>query len=62
MKQGTAKVRCACKHEFQDRTHGPGIRVANTLKLPQGTQKPSTLQVRCTVCSHVHSVPVGDVS
>ncbi len=62
MKQGTARVKCTCKHAFQDAAHGPGMRVANTLKLPGGTQKPTTIQVRCTVCSNLHWVPVGAVS
>lgn len=62
MKQGTAKVQCTCHHEFQDHAHGKGVRVANSLKLPPDPKRVTGLQVRCTVCSRVHEVPVSQVS
>jgi hypothetical protein len=35
------KISCNCKHEFQDKEHGKGIRIANVSK--KGN-------VSCTVC------------
>ena len=47
------KVRCDCKHEFQDTEHGKQNRVANptTKKYLDGT-----IDVRCTVCTKLHHV------
>lgn len=47
------KSHCDCKHEFQDKEHGKGVRVCNPTKgsVPQGSK-----QVRCTVCSKLHTV------
>lgn len=53
MKQGTVKVNCLCSHDFQDKEHGKQVRVANTT---QKTPTPSTIEVRCTVCSKLHTV------
>lgn len=54
---GTTKVNCTCKHEYQDKTYGPGVRIAN------GTAKgtDTTREVRCTVCSKMHTVHRGKV-
>lgn len=53
MKHGAAKVMCSCTHEFQDKEHGKGVRVAcATTKEPS----PSTIEVRCTVCGKAHTV------
>lgn len=54
MKQGTAKVTCTCKHEYQDQTYGLGVRVANTTK--KTDDKAGKQEVRCTVCSKIHTV------
>jgi hypothetical protein len=54
MKNAT-KVVCSCKHEYQDKAHGTNVRVATVTQ--KGT--PTSRDVRCTVCSKVHSVPVG---
>ena len=49
----TLKALCNCKHEFQDKQHGKGLRVCtpvrnkNALATPQG---------RCTVCLRVHDL------
>ena len=45
------KVLCRCSHEFQDKTYGKNVRVANltTKKYPDGT-----IDVRCTVCNTIH--------
>lgn len=52
MKQGTAKVKCKCVHEGQDRLHGVGTRVANTT----AKQDKDYAEVRCTVCKSTHRV------
>jgi len=47
------KVFCKCKHDFQDKTVGNGIRFAN----PTSKQYPDgTIDVRCTVCNTIHKV------
>jgi hypothetical protein len=53
--QGTAmKINCQCQHAYQDSLYGPGVRIAN----PSPTsEKQPTVDVRCTVCSAVQSVP-----
>jgi hypothetical protein len=38
---------CTCKHDYQDQTYGPGLRVHN----PYRTPAPGGW--RCTVCSKV---------
>ena len=40
------RIKCTCKHEFQDKTHGQGVRVA--------TVKQNGDKV-CTVCGKVQS-------
>jgi hypothetical protein len=45
-----AKVRCTCKHEYQDRVYGQGIRVAN----PVENVNKNYGRYRCTVCSKAH--------
>jgi hypothetical protein len=52
MKSGTAKVNCVCKHEYQDKEHGAGVRIANATQ--KATDK--TVDVRCTVCGKIHTV------
>lgn len=37
---------CSCKHEFQDRTYGPGRRVHNKAK----SKAKSLVDWVCTVC------------
>lgn len=37
-----AILKCSCKHEFQDRTYGKGMRVFNETKIKD--------RFRCTVC------------
>jgi hypothetical protein len=49
----TYKVFCKCKHEFQDKTYGTNVRIAN----PRAGKKPDgTVDVRCTVCNVVHTI------
>lgn len=59
MKQGVAKVACKCTHDFQDKTHGSGIRVANTTAKQDASR--GTAVVRCTVCKTTHEVPLSKV-
>ena len=42
----TKIVKCDCKHEYQDKKHGDGKRVANFSKKNMGH--------RCTVCGKMH--------
>lgn len=42
------KVACKCKHEFQDKLLGPGIRWANPVNKSKKDNK--VLEARCTVC------------
>lgn len=44
-------VRCDCKSEFQDKTYGAGIRVANQVVTKSGTEK----RGRCTICGKEHT-------
>ena len=50
----TAKVSCSCKHEWQDKEHGKGVRVANA-RPP--VKDRSDIEVRCTVCKTLHRIP-----
>lgn len=36
---------CTCKHDWQDKTHGPGMRVFNELSKDSGS-----ITAKCTVC------------
>lgn len=46
MSSETAAVKaCTCKHEYQDKTYGPGQRVCN-----QTASKGDKKVYRCTVC------------
>lgn len=42
----TKRLRCTCKHEYQDRRYGPQVRVHNKMVTP----KDHPDQYRCTVC------------
>ena len=57
MKNGTAKVLCNCVHHDQDKFHGVNKRVANTTE----KQDKDFAEVRCTVCSRIHRVPLSEV-
>jgi hypothetical protein len=46
------KLKCNCKHSFQDKEHGKGIRVHNFA--PKGNQ--GSPGWRCTVCKNVKAV------
>lgn len=49
----TKKIQCGCKHEFQDKKYGKGVRIANTTaKKPT----PGTVIVRCSVCASLQTV------
>jgi hypothetical protein len=50
-----ALVQCKCSHEFQDRTYGPGRRVANATQKAKAKDRAT---VRCTVCSQEHDVNI----
>jgi hypothetical protein len=57
MKNGTALVQCTCAHEFQDKTYGKQVRVANATS----KQDKDYIDVRCTVCSRIHRVTPAKV-
>lgn len=52
-----AYVKCTCVHEQQDALHGKGIRLMNALKTKD--PKDPRREVRCTVCSKIHTIDVG---
>lgn len=47
------KITCKCKHAYQDKMYGSGVRVANptSKKYPDGT-----IDVRCTVCGGMQKI------
>ena len=59
MSKTTAKINCTCTTgqaaQFQDDTHGKGVRVANlkTNSLKSGS---TMVDVTCTVCGQKHSI------
>ena len=44
---------CTCKHDFQDREYGQGMRVHNHAP---GNGNKSPKRYRCTVCSTVREI------
>lgn len=51
MSQSNCKVaKCDCKHEFQDKTYGPQMRVMNNASA-KGNMKE---RYKCTVCKKEH--------
>ena len=54
---GTKILMCSCKHEFQDKTYGKGMRVHNSFK-PKETGR---AHYRCTVCRHEQEVAKKEV-
>jgi hypothetical protein len=48
----TARVLCKCASDFQDKTYGKGVRVANRTAKNYGESS----DARCTVCGAVHQV------
>lgn len=57
MKQGIAHIKCKCSHEYQDKTLGTGVRIANTT----AKQDKDIAEVRCTVCKTTHRVNLSQV-
>lgn len=57
MKNGTSVVRCTCQNEFQDKQYGQGNRLANAT----AKQDKDQADVRCTVCSKIHSVNLSRI-
>lgn len=51
-----AHVKCTCEHEFQDKTYGNNVRVANLTQKNTGNDNKRIY--RCTVCSREHTVTV----
>jgi hypothetical protein len=47
--EATKKIKCGCRHEFQDKEHGVGIRVHNLAKKAHNGMP----GYRCTVCKSV---------
>lgn len=53
----TLKAACTCKHEFQDKTYGKGVRICTpVLNKNAHTQQ----QGRCTVCGKIHNIAVKE--
>lgn len=45
----TKLFKCRCKHEYQDKKYGKGIRLHNKTTYPN-TNKGTLGEYRCTVC------------
>jgi len=45
------KHHCTCKHEYQDKKHGKGVRVMN-----KAASKTGSTLLRCTVCLATYEV------
>ena len=41
----TKLINCTCKHDYQEKTYGKTLRLANACKAPDGRER-----YRCTVC------------
>ncbi len=52
--KNTTIVNCKCAHSQQDKMYGVGNRVANATLV--GPHVAGQVQVRCTVCSKIHTV------
>lgn len=51
------RVRCTCKHLFQDAVYGVGIRVASPVCNKNAPGAGNGMQgVRCSVCGRIHVV------
>lgn len=46
------KVLCKCKHTYQDKKYGVGVRIATPVN--KSAVAGSVKKVRCTVCSKEH--------
>lgn len=58
-------VQCDCRHEYQDKTYGPGNRVHNIAEKigPSRTgDKGKVRSLRCTVCRKVKPMAEGKAS
>ena len=49
----SVKVACKCKHEFQDKEYGVGIRLA-TVSTKEWKKETNRSTARCTVCGAQH--------
>lgn len=49
-------LRCTCKHDFQDKTYGSGMRVHNPCPPKGKTDDP---KYRCTVCGAERTAKEG---
>jgi hypothetical protein len=54
-----ARVACTCSHDFQDKTYGRGVRVANLVNKAKGGVPKGQAVVRCTVCSKEQTISEG---
>lgn len=52
MKQAV-KVNCKCKHDFQDKEYGVGVRLA-TVSTKEYRKETGRSTARCTVCGAQH--------
>ena len=57
MKDGVAKIKCACINPGQDKLHGEHVRVANAT----AKQDKDFIEVRCTVCKAIQRVNPSQV-
>ncbi len=55
------KIKCTCKHAFQDGEYGKGIRVVTPIDKSKHPQTHKIQRVRCTACGKEHDAPNAEL-
>lgn len=53
------EVKCSCKHDFQDREYGKGMRACTPVNKTKDSKSGKVQRVRCTACGTEHAAPDG---
>lgn len=53
------KVKCTCKHQFNDAEHGQGVRIVTPVDKSRNPETKKIQIVRCTVCGKEHPISVA---
>ena len=53
------EVKCSCKHAFQDREYGKGMRAVTPMNKSKDSKSGKVQRVRCTVCAAERNAPEG---
>ncbi len=56
------KIKCTCKHAFQDGEYGKGIRVVTPIDNSKHPQTHKIQRVRCTACGKEHDAPNAEIT